>query len=58
MGTESGFTIFNSSPFCKAFERNLSGGIGNIQMLYRCNIMTLVGGGNNPKYSEKKVFFL
>jgi len=57
MGLTTGFMICNVYPFQEAFHRNTkgSGGIGLVEMLFRCNLLALVGGGAQPKYPRNKV---
>jgi hypothetical protein len=55
-GTTNGFIIFNVEPFRETFRRIFpNGGIGIIEMLFRCNLLAIVGGGRNPRYPTNKV---
>ncbi|KAG7371738.1 WD repeat-containing protein [Nitzschia inconspicua] len=56
IGTTSGFSVHNLFPqYSLSVERMLRGGIGHVEMLFRCNLMALVGGGPTPHSAPHRV---
>jgi hypothetical protein len=55
IGLEDGFQIFNLAPFQNSVSRTLGGSLGRLEMLFRCNLIALVGGGNNPYSPSHRV---
>jgi len=53
--TNTGFSIYSSKPFKKTISRDFSGGIKIVEMLFRCNMIGLVGTGVNPKHPTNKL---
>mgnify|MGYP001083680742 CR=1 FL=1 len=54
-GVTNGFRIFNCDPYKETFKREFSGSIGIVEMLFRCNILAIVGGEHEPAFSKTKV---
>ena len=56
IGTNTGFSVHNLHPqYAVSVQRQLQGGIGLVEMLFRCNLMAIVGGGGAPHSPPHRV---
>ncbi|CCI49425.1 unnamed protein product [Albugo candida] len=53
-GTHKGFAIYNCEPFKKCFQEEI-GGIGIAEMLYCTSLVALVGAGEIPAFSPRRL---
>jgi len=58
VGTIDGFKIFNCEPFTKAFEFTDGGGVGIVEMLFCTSLVAVVGSGDQPTSSPRKLKIL
>uniref|UniRef100_A0A7R9YYL0 Autophagy-related protein 18a n=1 Tax=Chlamydomonas euryale TaxID=1486919 RepID=A0A7R9YYL0_9CHLO len=55
-GSEDSFRVYNCEPFQETICRPFSnGGIGIVELLFKCNVLALVGGGPQPRFPPNKV---
>lgn len=54
---ESGLRIYNVEPLVEKahFEQDLMGSIAIGEMLWRTNVIAIVGGGTRPRFAENTV---
>ncbi|KAL7712881.1 WD repeat protein [Entamoeba marina] len=57
LGTTKGFCVFGieQTRLRERFKRNFNGGVGIIELLYKSNLVALVGGGPQPVFPTTKV---
>ena len=55
VATDSGFLVYNTFPLKRMVDRDIDGSLKSAMMLYRTNLLGLIGGGLSPKYSPTKL---
>ncbi|KAJ2159466.1 autophagy protein [Coemansia sp. RSA 552] len=54
VGTKTGYKIYNCEPFGKCYAR-AEGGIGVVEMLFCTSLVALVGSGDQPALSPRRL---
>ncbi|ELP95238.1 WD repeat domain phosphoinositide-interacting protein, putative [Entamoeba invadens IP1] len=57
LGTTHGFSVYgiDQNHLRERFKRNFNGGVGIIELLYKSNLVALVGGGPQPVFPPTKL---
>eukprot|EP00953_Heterococcus_sp_UTEX-ZZ885_P004638 3000-Heterococcus_DN1.PRE.2 len=54
LGLRSGYRIYDCSPFAQRFSTE-GGGMGHVEMLFCTSLVVLVGGGDQPAFSPRRL---
>lgn len=54
VGTKNGYKIYNCDPFGKCYSK-MEGGIGIVEMLFCTSLVALVGAGEQPAFSPRRL---
>ncbi|RIB12936.1 WD40-repeat-containing domain protein [Gigaspora rosea] len=54
VGTQHGYKIYNCDPFGKCYSKS-GGGTGIVEMLFCTSLVALVGAGDHPSFSPRRL---
>ena len=55
VGRSRGFSIFQTEPLQERARRLFGGSLGKVEMLYKSNLIAVVGGLKAPAFSRNKL---
>ena len=55
LATTIGYKIYSTKNMTLVGSKDLDGGLGHIAMLFKSNLLILVGGGPKPRFSKNSI---